>query len=134
MTIIGQCNAITLNAVSYVYDLEENVYTYLTDKFNQYAKKNNLDVELIMTTYTIDNCTILVEDYGSILEHLLKKQSTKYDIIMYDNMYSPRFSPYFEDLRDWLPKEHIEMYASGVASQTCTFGEKWVGLVSIREK
>ncbi|ORY37872.1 hypothetical protein LY90DRAFT_52773 [Neocallimastix californiae] len=43
-------------------------------------------------------------------------------------MYSPRYSSYFIDLMDWLPEDHMAMYSSGIASQSCTYKGKWVGL------
>eukprot|EP00833_Pecoramyces_ruminatium_P005518 jgi/Orpsp1_1/1179550/evm.model.c7180000069828.1 len=43
-------------------------------------------------------------------------------------MYSPRYSYYLINLKDWLPKEHLELYSSGIASQTCVYKNKWVGL------
>jgi len=45
-------------------------------------------------------------------------------------MYSTRYSPYFVDLRKWLPQNHIDLYSSGLASQTCKYNDKWVGLVT----
>lgn len=98
--------------------------------FNDYAKEHNLDATIKTTTYTIANCSSEVDDYGSILEHLLKKKSQKYDLIVFDNMYSPRYAPYLEDLSEWLPKDHMDMYTSGIANKTCTAGGKFVALVS----
>jgi len=121
-----QAYAIKINSVGYSYG--ENLQNYITQKFNQYAKEHNLDLELSLNLYTSENSTRFVDDFGSTIESLLKKGSTKYDIFFYDIMYSPRYSPYFLDLRDWLPKEHLAMYSSGVAAESCTDGEKWVGL------
>ncbi|ORX51133.1 periplasmic binding protein-like II [Piromyces finnis] len=59
---------------------------------------------------------------------MLKKKEGKYDVIFYDNVYPIRFGPYLVDLRTVLPKEHIDMYSSGIASETCTYNDKWVGL------
>jgi len=63
-----------------------------------------------------------------MLEHLFKKRSDKYDVILYDNMYSPRYGPYLEDLEKWLPKEHLAMYADGITKQTGFYKNKWVGI------
>ncbi|OUM66671.1 hypothetical protein PIROE2DRAFT_6093, partial [Piromyces sp. E2] len=112
----------------YTYELQKYVFGDIANDFNEQAKKNNLNIEINVTLYNPSNSTNHVDDYGSMLEHLLMKKSLSYDLFIYDNMYSPRYSPYFEDLRNWLPEEHIKMYSSGVASQTCTYEDKWVGL------
>ncbi|OUM68879.1 hypothetical protein PIROE2DRAFT_3409 [Piromyces sp. E2] len=94
------------------------MFNSLTQEFNSYAEENSLDYEVAFTSYTIYNCSMVTDNYGSIVDHLLKKGKTDFDVIIYDNMYSPRYSPYFEDLRDWIPPEHIAMYSSGAANQT----------------
>ncbi|KAL6625332.1 periplasmic binding protein-like II [Neocallimastix californiae] len=43
-------------------------------------------------------------------------------------MYSPRYAPYFIDLGDWLPAEHMSHFSSGIATQSCKYKDKWVGL------
>lgn len=102
----------------------------MIEKFNQYAKENSLDIEVSVVLNSNNNSSMNVDDYGSSIEHLLKKHSKKYDIYFYDNMYSPRYSPYFINLKDYLSRDHLSMYSSGIASQSCVFNGKWVGLVS----
>jgi len=72
-----------------------------------------------------------VDDYGSSVEYLLNKGSTKYDIIFYDTMYTPQYSSHLLDLSKYLPKEHISLYSNGVANLTCAFNGKWLAFVSI---
>ncbi|KAG4091624.1 hypothetical protein H8356DRAFT_1313100 [Neocallimastix lanati (nom. inval.)] len=43
-------------------------------------------------------------------------------------MYSHRYSPYLLDLGIRLPSKHISLYSSGIASQTCKYNDKWIGL------
>jgi len=50
-------------------------------------------------------------------------------LYFYDNMYSPQFGPYFYDLKELLPKEHINMYESELIKQSCYYENKLVGLV-----
>jgi len=102
----------------------------MTYEFNKYAKANNLDMELFLNLYTSKNSSLLVNNYGTSLEYLMNKGLTDYDLYFYDIMYTKRYSSYLEDLRDWLPEDHLELYSSGVASQFCKNGDKWVGLVS----
>ena len=77
------------------------------------------------------NSTELIGDYATTLDSIFKRKSGKYDLIFYDNVYPIRFGPYLVDLNTVLPEGHIEMYASGVASKTCVYKDKWVGLVNI---
>jgi len=44
-------------------------------------------------------------------------------------MYSQRYSQYLINLEDYLSKDHIALYSSGIASETCRYNKKWVGLV-----
>jgi len=88
-----------------------------------------LDVEIDFDLYTVSNSTLLVNDYGSTIEYLLQKGSTKYDIIFHDIMYNRRYSSYLIDLSKYLSKEHINMYAEGIGKDACTDNGKWVGLV-----
>ena len=111
------------------YDGAESLYNSLVDEFNKYAKEENLNVELKLLLYTSKNASLVVNDYGTTLEYLLSKKSNKYDIIFYDVMYSHRYSPYLLDLGIRLPSKHISLYSSGIASQTCKYNDKWIGLV-----
>jgi len=73
-------------------------------------------------SYTVNN-------YQSMIENLLYKKSKKYDLIVFDNIYSKKFESYFLDLKDLLPQEHLDLYSEGIAAQTCIFNNKWVALV-----
>jgi len=70
-------------------------------------------------SYTVNN-------YQSMIENLLYKKSKKYDLIVFDNIYSKKFESYFLDLKDLLPQEHLDLYSEGIAAQTCIFKKKWV--------
>jgi len=101
----------------------------MVNDFNNYAKKNNLDVELTITLYCNTNSSLLVGDFGTEIEYLLQKHSDKYDFFFYDNMYSPRFSPYFIDISEYLDEKHMNLYNSSIAKDFCKYENKWVGLV-----
>jgi len=80
---------------------------------------------------TDSNFTMEVTNYESILLSMFQKQSSKYDIIFYDNIYSIQFGPHLVPLNDKLSSEHIKMYLEGIASQTCVYNKKLIGLVNI---
>ena len=121
---------IELNAVAFAFSEIAEIYTPLTEQFNAYAKKINLDIHLNINLQSPSNSVINVDNYASLIEQLEVKQSPKYDLIFYDTMYSRKFSPYFIDLKKYLPEQHLNLYASGIANQTCIYNGKWVGLVS----
>ena len=72
-----------------------------------------------------------MDDLGSSIQALLSKKSTKYDIFFYDNIYAKRFSEHLVDLKEHLPKNHMDMYNHSVIQDICSYEGKWVGLVCI---
>ena len=105
----------------------------IVKQFNKYAEENNIDIRIKIDIYSPTNSSLYVNDFGSEIEYLVRRKSKKYDIFFYDTMYSPRYAPYFLDLSKYLPENHIAMYSSTIANQTCTYKGKWVGLVCLKE-
>ncbi|ORX80267.1 periplasmic binding protein-like II [Anaeromyces robustus] len=126
--LIGKIKGIKLLTTVLVYSNYDSTYTPMAKRFNEYAKEHNMDIEVEVELFLRSNSSLFVDDYGSQIEHLLKKRSTKYDLFFYDVIYTPRYSPYFVDLRDYLPEEHIANYSLGISSESCTHNGKWVGL------
>jgi len=106
----------------------------VAELFNEYAQKNNIDIRMIPTVYTPENSTSNVNDFWSSVYTILENKSTKYDIIFYDVIYSPRYSPFLLDLNDWLPEKHLDLYSGKAATEVGKFKGKWVGLVSVNYK
>ncbi|KAL6630729.1 periplasmic binding protein-like II, partial [Neocallimastix sp. 'constans'] len=63
-----------------------------------------------------------------MLEKLLKSKKRKYDMYFFEYIYNSRFGPYFINLQEYLPKEHIDIYSEGITPQLCVFNDKWVSL------
>jgi len=67
------------------------------------------------------------------IESSLKKSNNTFDIYFFDNRYTSTFGSDLLNLKEFLPKEHIEMYDSETIKETCTYykndSEKLVGLV-----
>ena len=103
----------------------------MAKEFNKYSKENNLNITLNLILLTPENSTIFFNDYESTLESLFKKGSDKYDIIVFDVVYSQKFGPYFLDLKKYLPQNHIDLYNSNLLSFIGTYKNKIVGLVII---
>ena len=68
--------------------------------------------------------------FDSTIHNYLKKKSPKYDIIIYDPLFTRRFSHYFVDLNDWIPEEHLNQYF-GDSAKLGKYKNQWVGLVNI---
>ena len=85
-------------------------YSSLVNGFNEYSKKNNLDITLDITILTPENTTSGVEDYSTYIDDLLKRKSQKYDIYFYYGSNSYRYSSNFENLYNYLSKEELDNY------------------------
>jgi len=103
----------------------------MTNEFNNYSKENNLNITLSLNTFTPENSTQEIRDYESTLEILFKKGSNKYDFIIYDNVYTPKFCPYLLNLNKYIPKIHIDTYNSQILSNVGSCKNEIVGLVII---
>ncbi|OUM61595.1 hypothetical protein PIROE2DRAFT_12376 [Piromyces sp. E2] len=125
----GFVSSIKIKSVVLTYSDRGDLFERITNDFNIYAQENNLDVELEVSLYTTSNTTEFVKEYGSTLDHLLKKGSKKYDLYFYDVMYSKQYSYHLIDLGEALKKDHIKLYTNSVAAQTCKNEDQWVGLV-----
>jgi len=75
---------ITLNVM--VYSLYVSGYDYyqpLVDGFNEYSQEKNLGIYVHLTILTAENSTQEIGDYGSTVDSLLVKMSTKYDLYFF---------------------------------------------------
>jgi len=76
------------------------------------------------------NTSLNEEFYSSTIGSIVTNKKTKYDVIIYDPLFTRRYSPYFIDLKRYLPKEHMELYTSSdEAIQSGYYNGKWIGLV-----
>jgi len=122
------CNAIKLNSIALSYSPEDHFFNSVANDFNKYAKEQGLDVELDVNLITFNNSSNLAEDYKTNLEILREKNSKKYDIYFYDIAYASIYFNNLLELDDLLPSNHLALYKSGIASQTCKYNGKWIGL------
>ncbi|ORX80086.1 periplasmic binding protein-like II [Anaeromyces robustus] len=125
---INICYAIDIKAVAFSLNGGGDLYLPLIDRFNKFSQENNLNINLTLDLYTETNSTAIVTDYEAMLDSLISSPHNTYDLYFYDNIYSIKFAPYLINLKEWLPKEHIDMYAPGIGSQSCVSKDKWVGL------
>ncbi|ORX79252.1 periplasmic binding protein-like II [Anaeromyces robustus] len=120
--------AITINALAFTYTQKITLYNALTEAFNQYSQKNNLDIYLNLIILSPDNSTSYINNYGSTIDSLLSKQSNKYDVYFYYDAYTKNYGPHFLNLEEHFPKEHFDMFDPGFIRSSCSYNNKIVGL------
>ncbi|ORX80889.1 hypothetical protein BCR32DRAFT_280131 [Anaeromyces robustus] len=106
----------------------DSTFVELTNKFNDYAKENNLDIDLKMVLFTDQNTTAQKDNFFSSMDTLLNKKSQKYDLVVYDPLYIVEYEKHLLDLKEWLPQEHIQLYNSGNAPKISIHNNKWIGI------
>ncbi|ORX81333.1 periplasmic binding protein-like II, partial [Anaeromyces robustus] len=128
LLFINDVNSIILNALAFTDNLDVQIYSYLVNEFNDYSKKNNIDITLKLTLFTPSNSTIETIDFFSLVDSYLLKKSTRYDIYFYENIYTTKFEPHFINLKEWMPKSHIDMYTHIEKSESFFYNNKLVAL------
>jgi len=122
---------ITINAISFVYGGNADLYPEIVNEFNKYSQKNDLDINLKLTILTTENSTIELTNYGSMIDMLLMKKSTKYDLYLYFDSYTSIYGPHFINLENILEEDYIKMFSSELLNIGCKYNNKIVGLVNI---
>jgi len=116
---INIVEAITITAVAHIFSQKGEIYQILKNSFNEYAKKENLDIQFDVVVFSNENSTNEVDNYAYTIDSLLAKKSTKYDLYFYFGSSNGDFSPNLLNLDEWLPKEHIAMYDPGILKSNC---------------
>jgi len=116
----------------YAYDDSENSYQrQLINGFNEYSIEKGLNINIELNVLSPQVSTRVIENYGTTIDSLLKKNSHKYDIYFYYSAYSKKYSEHFLNLREYLPEEYIKVYDENLLLETCSSKDKkkLVGLV-----
>jgi len=121
-------NSTNINALAFKYVDEKQILKPLITEFNKYAKDSKLDITISLDLFKSNNGTKFINNHGSIIESFLQEKDTTYDLIFYDNVYSPKLGPYLLNLKKWINKDLIEIYNSNITSQTCVYEDNLVGL------
>ena len=130
MCVLIDVKAVILNALAFTQNEGTQVYTFLINNFNEYSLKNNLNVTIDLNLFTPANSTKKTDDFCSVIDQFLKRKSDKYDIYFYNNIYTTRFEPHFLDLNKLLPRNHTAMYVDAQTSESYSYNDKLIGLVS----
>jgi len=65
-----------------------------------------------------------------MIDSLLVKKSTKYDLYFYYYNYSKKYGKHFLNLREYLPEEYIKVFDKKILKEACSSNDnKLVSLV-----
>ncbi|KAG4085296.1 periplasmic binding protein-like II [Neocallimastix lanati (nom. inval.)] len=104
------------------------MYENITHYFNEYSKENNLNIKLESSIFSDKIITQEKVSYDNALEYLLYRKSQKYDIYAFDPVYMKQYSKHLEDLKYYIPQEHLDMYSEPTMKEISVFQDKWLGL------
>jgi len=119
-----------VNGIGLVNDDRKTSYTTIVSQFNDYSKEKGLNIELNIEVFSPSNSSSFSVEFGSVLDHILKKRNKKYDIIFYDSMYFSKYSPHLVDLKEYIPDDQIALFSDKIVSQSCLYEDRLVGLVN----
>jgi len=77
-------------------------------EFNEYGASKNITLEFTFLTEV--NSSYDVNDYGAMINSLLYKRSTKYDIFIYFDIFNEVYAPHFIDLKKHLDDHFISTF------------------------
>ncbi|KAL6617500.1 hypothetical protein U3516DRAFT_780391 [Neocallimastix sp. 'constans'] len=100
----------------------------VVNKFNKYSKENDLGINIELNVFTEKNFTGSIFNFGDVIESILKKSKTKYDLYLYDNAYGSKYGNYFLDLKEYLSEDLIKLYDKKIISDTCIYKNKLIAL------
>ena len=109
----------------------DDLYNYFSmeDAFNEYSMKNNLNITINIDLVKYEKPTDSYAFFKHLIESLLKKQKSTFDIYFYNTKYINIYGTYLLDLYSKLPKENIERFNPKVLHEECTYKNELVGLV-----
>ncbi|KAL6635675.1 hypothetical protein U3516DRAFT_529780, partial [Neocallimastix sp. 'constans'] len=98
------------------------------EKFNEYSENNNLNIYINLNLITSLNSTANVDNFGFMIETLLRNKKNKYDLYYFDYTYTPILGSYLLDLNDRIPNNLLKIFNSNVLLNECSIEDKLVGL------
>ncbi|OUM66485.1 hypothetical protein PIROE2DRAFT_6324 [Piromyces sp. E2] len=88
----------------------------LTNEFNEYSNQNYLNITLKHILFTPENSTELLNNYGESVESLMKRKSDKYEIYMFDSIFTYRYKENLINLKINMPQEFLDNYDSDICA------------------
>lgn len=125
-------STIDISLLGFIYISDEfDRLSCIKSKFNEYSKRNNLNITLNTMFYTFRNSTTEGTNISYFLDELSKKkEKNEYDMFLLDTVYTGTYAEHFENLKKRLPSDLIELYMEGIATKTCIFDNKLIAMVN----
>ena len=112
------------------FDSDTAYYRLLTDGFNEYSRENDLGINLEIAVMTPEASGKGVKNYGTTVDSLVSKRSTKYDIYFYYSTYSQAYGDNFVNLEDYLSEKDFKAFDERILKEGCySSNKKIIGLV-----
>ncbi|KAL6598887.1 periplasmic binding protein-like II [Neocallimastix sp. 'constans'] len=123
-------STIDISLLGFIYISDEfDRLSCIKSKFNEYSKRNNLNITLNTMFYTFRNSTTEGTNISYFLDELSKKkEKNEYDMFLLDTVYTGTYAEHFENLKKRLPSDLIELYMEGIATKTCIFDNKLIAM------
>ncbi|ORX76990.1 periplasmic binding protein-like II [Anaeromyces robustus] len=135
--MIYSFNIIFLLFISYVLCIQINGIVFevvdigkigmLKDDFNEYAKRNYLDITFDVNVFTSANSTVLTNGDRASIHSLLESKSKKYDIYFYVVTHAPEFCDHLLDLNEYISSDIKNIYYSESFNRTCILNNRLIG-------
>jgi len=119
---------VELNALVITLESGSATFDYYVASFNEYAKQNNLNITINLQQITENDSHYSLYNTGYMIENMLKKKNSKYDIYFFDNSYTKDYGPYLLNLEEYIEEDHINMYNQEILSLVARDGEHLVAL------
>ncbi|ORX60234.1 periplasmic binding protein-like II [Anaeromyces robustus] len=116
-----------INFLTYSLD-NDNYLEELTNDFNNYAQEKELDIHvnrILISTYK-DSTSL--SNYNELVEYILQKNSTKYDVFMMSSFYTYKYQGLTSDLRNYISSDVIDNYMNKHVKNLGYFNDKLIGL------
>jgi len=126
--VLVKSKNIELTALGISYSDDSEFYTRLFEKFNEYKKKKNLEINVDLNVISQNNSTASPIAFKAQLSSQHKKRKKNYDLIFYDIQDLKDMDQYLIDLNKYLEKDHINMHDPDILSVSCIRNNKLIGL------
>jgi len=114
---------ITITAIMQsFFDFETAYYHLLTNGFNEYSREKGLGVELELKVMTPEASGKGVKNFGSTIDLLVSKKSTKYDIYFYYSTYAQTYGDNFVNLED--SGINFKVFDERILKEGCSSSDK----------
>eukprot|EP00833_Pecoramyces_ruminatium_P014949 jgi/Orpsp1_1/1188981/evm.model.d7180000068652.1 len=89
----------------------------LADRFNKDITYNSQNITVNLNTFSLNDDIKVINTYDAMMSITLGKKIDSYDLYVYGNQFTSKYSRYFQNLSNFLPKEHVDMYDKNIINR-----------------